>query len=76
MRQCWEKVLVATSNEAMIRPGDILFGDVDGVVVIPRELENVVVAKALEQVRKEKTARRLLLKASSADSVFIETGVL
>ena len=63
-------------NGVTVTPGDIIFGDIDGVVVLPREMEDTVVTKALEQVRKEKTARRLLLNGSSAESVFCETGVL
>jgi regulator of RNase E activity RraA len=59
-----------------IRPGDIVFGDIDGVVVLPREVEDEVVSQALEQVRKEGVARRLLHDGASAESVFTETGVL
>jgi regulator of RNase E activity RraA len=59
-----------------IRPGDIVFGDIDGVVVLPREVETEVVHRALEQVRKEKTAKRLLCEGAPAESVFTETGVL
>jgi regulator of RNase E activity RraA len=59
-----------------IEPGDILLGDVDGVVVLPREREVVVVSRALEQARKEKTARTMLLNGARAQDVFTETGVL
>ena len=54
-----------------IRPGDIVFGDIDGVVVLPCEVETEVVQGALEQVRKEKTAKRLLCEGALAESVFI-----
>jgi hypothetical protein len=46
------------------------------VVVVPKELESIVVTQALEQVQKEKTAGKLLLSGVSAESVFCETGVL
>jgi regulator of RNase E activity RraA len=59
-----------------IKPGDILLGDVDGVVVLPEEMEEAVVSRALEQVRKEKTARTMLLNGARAQDVFTETGVL
>ena len=59
-----------------IQPGDILFGDIDGVVVLPREYEEAVVSRALEQVRKEKTAHTMLLSGARAQDVFSETGVL
>ena len=59
-----------------IRPGDIVFGDIDGVVVLPREVETEVVRRALEQVRKEKTAKQLLCEGAPSERVFTETGVL
>lgn len=59
-----------------VSPGDILVGDIDGVVVLPREYEEAVISKALEQVRKEKTARTMLLNGARAQDVFTETGVL
>jgi regulator of RNase E activity RraA len=59
-----------------VSPGDIVFGDIDGVVILPQEVEADVVAHALEQVKKEKTARQMLLNGASAESVFGETGVL
>lgn len=63
-------------NGVMVRPGDIVFGDIDGVVVLPKEWEGIVVTQALEQVRKEKTARKLLQSGVSTEKVFCETGVL
>ena len=59
-----------------INPGDILLGDVDGVVVLPRDIEKDVVSRALEQALKEKTARKMLLNGARAQDVFTETGVL
>ena len=63
-------------NGVTIHSGDIIFGDIDGVVVLPQEMEQDVVSQALEQVQKEKTAKTMLLRGASAESVFIETGVL
>ena len=36
-----------------VRPGDIIAGDCDGVVVVPFEYEDEVFAKALEKFNKE-----------------------
>ena len=63
-------------DKVTIQPGDIVFGDIDGVVVLPKEVEVEVIHHALEQVRKEKTAIFLLREGQSAESVFSETGVL
>ena len=59
-----------------VHPGDIVFGDIDGVLVLPREIEADVIHCALERVKKEKTAKRLLSEGASAELVFAETGVL
>lgn len=59
-----------------IAPGDILFGDIDGVLVLPRDCEEQVVATALDRVQKEKMARTLLLEGARAQEVFALTGIL
>ncbi len=59
-----------------VRSGDVVFGDIDGVVILPDKIADEVVHCALDQVRKEKTARKLLSEGASAESVFLETGVL
>lgn len=59
-----------------IQPGDIIFGDVDGVVVLPKEVERCVIPEALERAKKEKTAKSMLMDGLSAETVFLETGVL
>lgn len=63
-------------NGVTIQPGDIIFGDIDGVVVLPKEVESFVIPEALERAKKEKTAKGLLMRGVSAESVFFETGVL
>ena len=63
-------------GKVKINPGDTIFGDIDGVVVLPQEVEAEAVSLALEQVRKEKNAKQLLHEGTSAELVFTETGVL
>ncbi len=41
-------------GQVLVRPGDIVFGDVDGVCVVPREIEDEVFVRALEKVRGER----------------------
>ena len=48
-----------------LRPGDILFGDIDGVCLIPTEAADEVFAKALEKVRGEKLVRKALKKEAA-----------
>jgi regulator of RNase E activity RraA len=40
-----------------VQPGDILFGDVDGVLVIPRAAETQALTRALEKADKENLVR-------------------
>ncbi|MBC7704175.1 MAG: RraA family protein [Rhodoferax sp.] len=59
-----------------IDSGDMVFGDVDGVVVIPREHEQAVLAKALEKVTGEKHTRDALRKGELLAVVFKRFGIL
>lgn len=53
-----------------VRPGDILFGDIDGVVVIPAEVVTETFTLALEKVRGERTVRKALEEGMSAVAAF------
>jgi regulator of RNase E activity RraA len=59
-----------------IRPGDILFGDVDGALVIPREVEVEVFTRALEKVRRENVVRKELQGGTSAVEAFAKYGIM
>lgn len=59
-----------------IEPGDIVFGDVDGVLVIPQRLEVDVVAGALEKARAEKSVRKAIENGMSCTDAFRKYGVL
>jgi regulator of RNase E activity RraA len=59
-----------------VRPGDILFGDIDGVVVIPAEVETATFTLALEKVRGERTVRAALEEGMSAVDAFRKHGIM
>lgn len=59
-----------------VRPGDILFGDIDGVVVIPVEVEMQTFVLALEKVRAERTVRNALEEGMSAVAAFRKHGIM
>ncbi|NGP18873.1 RraA family protein [Devosia aurantiaca] len=59
-----------------INPGDIVFGDADGVVVIPQAIETEVVALAYEKLKGENKTRDALLAGRRLADVFDEFGVL
>jgi len=63
-------------GQVEIHPGDIVFGDIDGVLVIPKAAEDEVVRLALEKASKENLVRKAILEKSSAVSAFERFGVM
>lgn len=58
-----------------IRPGDIVFGDVDGACVVPVEAEKEVFRSALEKVHKEMIVSQELEEGATAVAAFKRHGV-
>lgn len=59
-----------------VEPGDLVFGDADGVIVIPRKIEEKVLAAALEKVSGENKTRDALRKGEKLKDVFERYGIL
>ena len=59
-----------------VRPGDLVFGDVDGVLVIPKEHAEEVIEKSLEKARGEKVVRKAIENGMSATEAFATYGIL
>ena len=59
-----------------IEPGDLIFGDLDGVVVVPRAVEAQVITGALEKARGEKVVRQAIEGGLSATAAFKKFGIL
>lgn len=59
-----------------IRPGDILFGDRDGVLVIPREAEVEAITLALEKAETENKVRLAIEAGMSTVEAFERFGVM
>jgi regulator of RNase E activity RraA len=59
-----------------IEPGDLVFGDVDGVVVVPRKVEDEVLSRAFEKVTGENATRDELLRGAKLKDVFERFGIL
>ncbi len=55
-----------------VAPGDIIFGDTDGVVVIPQQLEAQVLENALERVDREHKVRETLKSDSLSATAIVE----
>ena len=59
-----------------LTPGDLVVGDIDGVLVIPRAVEDEVVARALEKATAENVVRAAIENGMSATEAFRTFGVL
>jgi regulator of RNase E activity RraA len=53
-----------------VNPGDFIFGDYDGVAVIPAKYTAQVIEQALEKVRGENSVRSELIKGKSVKEVY------
>ncbi len=60
----------------LVRPGDILFGDIDGVCVIPSEAAEEVFTRSLEKARGEKLVKKAIEEGSSAVEAFQKFGIM
>jgi 4-hydroxy-4-methyl-2-oxoglutarate aldolase len=63
-------------GDVLVQPGELVFADFDGVVVIPRDLEEETLRLADEKMNKENLTRRDLLAGRTLREVFDEYGVL
>jgi regulator of RNase E activity RraA len=59
-----------------VEPGTLLFGDKEGVLVIPRQAEAEVVRLALEKVRGEKLVAKAIRKGMSAVDAYRTFGIM
>jgi regulator of RNase E activity RraA len=63
-------------GEVRIDPGDLVFGDLDGVLIVPQSVEIEVIRKALEKARSEKLVRKEIEAGLSSAAAFQKYGVL
>ncbi|MCY4466263.1 MAG: RraA family protein [Chloroflexi bacterium] len=59
-----------------IEPGDIVFGDVDGVLIVPQTAEREVFVAALEKARGEQLVRKAIEGGMSAVQAFKTYGIM
>lgn len=60
----------------LVNQGDVVFGDIDGVVVIPRPLLATVIEQALAKVHGENESRDMLQQGAMLRDVYDTFGVL
>lgn len=63
-------------GQASIQSGDLIFGDIDGVLVIPQAVATEVLEKAIEKAAGEKTVRKAIENGMTATEAFRTFGIL
>ncbi len=59
-----------------VAPGDIVFGDLDGVLIVPQAVEREAIERALEKVSKENAVRDAIVDGMSTGEAFAKFGVM
>ncbi len=59
-----------------VQPGDLVFGDLDGVVVVPKKVEAEVIERALAKARGEKLVRKEIEAGMTSTAAFKKYGIL
>ncbi|EWY39622.1 demethylmenaquinone methyltransferase [Skermanella stibiiresistens SB22] len=63
-------------NGTRVAPGDVIVGDIDGVLAIPREHAAEIVALALEKVEGEEAVRVMIERGDRTEDIFGRTGIM
>jgi len=59
-----------------VEPGDLVFGDLDGVVIVPKAHEDYVLQHAIEKATAENLVRQEIEQGMSSTDAFSKYGVL
>ncbi len=63
-------------GDVLVKPGELVFADFDGVVVIPRDVEEKVLCRAQDKVNRENQSRKELTNGKTLREVYNKYGVL
>ena len=63
-------------GKVVIHPGDLVFGDRDGVLIVPREAEEEALSRAFEKLEGENTVRIAIENGMSTVEAFKKYGVM
>ena len=63
-------------GEVLVHPGDFVFGDLDGVVVVPSDIVKQIIDLAADKVQRENHSRTELMNGAYLRDVFAKYGVL
>ena len=60
----------------VFKPGDLVFADTDGIVVVPREIEEEAIQRATDKVNAENVTRDAIKAGMKASEAYKKYGVL
>ena len=63
-------------NAVRVDPGDIVVGDIDSVVIIPKAHAADVVRDALEKARGERSVREMIDRGERTEAIYGKTGIM
>lgn len=63
-------------GHVLVRPGDLVFGDADGVIVVPQECEREIIPRALAKARLEAKVRGAIEAGESVVDAFAKYAVM
>ena len=63
-------------NGIQVNPGDIVYGDRDGVLIVPQAIEKEAFEGAIEKARGEKLVQKALEKGMSTVEAFEKFGIM
>jgi regulator of RNase E activity RraA len=63
-------------GEVLVEPGNLIFADFDGIVVVPEEVEETMLLKAEQKIGRENLSRKELQEGKTLREVYNKHGVL
>jgi 4-hydroxy-4-methyl-2-oxoglutarate aldolase len=63
-------------DEVVFTPGDLVFADLDGVVVVPQAVESEIIRRAWEKVHAENITRDAIRGGMTATAAYKKYGIL
>jgi regulator of RNase E activity RraA len=66
----WDTGVPIACGGALVQPGDLLVGDADGVVVVPPDLAEELIAASIEQESRERFITERVLAGESIDGLY------
>jgi 4-hydroxy-4-methyl-2-oxoglutarate aldolase len=64
------------ANAVRVMPGDVIVGDIDGVLVIPAAHLEDVVAQAVKKVHGEDAVREMIMRGETTEAIYEQTGIM